>query len=48
MKTLRFIIHFPALMLIGILGMIAALIGWEAAENWLADQFQSTRAKISL
>ena len=46
MKPIRFFIHMPALILIPFLGMIAALLGWDAAEEWLYRQFKATLVRI--
>jgi hypothetical protein len=47
MKPIRFIIHVPALILIPFLGMIAALVGWESAEEWLCREFTATIERIN-
>ena len=36
MKTIFFL---PHLLLIGFAGLVASLIGWETAEDWLAEKY---------
>ena len=33
--------HAPGLILIAFCGLVAALIGWETAEDWLAARYES-------
>ena len=43
---MKFYLHFPGLMLITLCGLVCSLIGWESAEDYLAEEYERLQGRI--